>query len=173
METIFQLLCGCLDSLGGVVGLDYKEVSVYVCIYLWPWLCCLAAAAVNVVMALKYLKGVATLELSFMQTLMTGLSSFVTIEFFKLKNLFIGHYEYAYSGDVALNEQSGTPNTVYQMFDICQEDLIEMASDLGMTYAEVNIYIYCYLFGLIMLACWVAFECVYPGKWLLNRLWRR
>ena len=48
-----------------------------------------------------------------------------------------------------------------------------MASQLGMTYEEVNLWVYCYLFLAIALVMWLWFEITIPRKWLLNRLWHK
>ena len=41
----------------------------------------------------------------------------------------------------------------------------------GMTYEEVNLWIYCYLFMAIALVMWLWFEITIPRRWILNRLW--
>ena len=55
----------------------------------------------------------------------------------------------------------------------CAHDLKLMASQLGMTYEEVNLWVYCYLFLAIALVMWLWFEITIPRKWLLNRLWHK
>ena len=50
-------------------------------------------------------------------------------------------------------------------------DLHQMAGELGMTYEEVNLWIYCYLFMAIALVMWLWFEITIPRRWILNRLW--
>lgn len=47
-----------------------------------------------------------------------------------------------------------------------------MASELGLTYEQVNLWVYCYLFLAIALVMWLWFEITVPRRWILNRLWR-
>lgn len=159
MESIFQALCGVLYLIGVAFGFNYEEISVYVCIYLWPALCCIMIAAVLIAAIYNWIK-----KMSFLTILNLMASSSVAIWFFKLTNQFYDHYEFL---EVEPYEM------VHYQFVTCQNDLIAIADRVGMTYAEVNIYIYCYLFAAIALFTWLWFEITYPKKWIINRLWRR
>ena len=156
MELIFDILCGGLLLIGLAFGLNYEEISVYICIYLWPILCSLMVSMVAVAAIYRWI-----LKNSFLNAIVASCSTFATYLFYKLSYQFIEYYEL--SGD--------NQNGIHQMFSLCMNDINIIARNIGMSYAEVNLYIYCYLFGIIMLMTWIGFEIIYPRKWLLNRFW--
>ena len=158
METIFNVLCGLLLLVGMAFGLNYEEVSVYVCIYLWPALCCLMALMVTIAAAYRWWK-----KNTLANTALTALSASVTMTFLGIARQFINYYKY-YGDEV---------NSAHQIFRHCVNDINFIAAQVGSTYAEVDLYIYCYLFALIAVVMWLSFEMIYPKRWLLNRLWRK
>ena len=41
----------------------------------------------------------------------------------------------------------------------------------GMTYEQINLWVYPYLFLTIVMVMWLWFKITFPRKWILNRLW--
>ena len=119
MGKVFQILCGCLASIGKLLGWDYYKASVYVCIHLWPWLC--------VVMALVLLIKAAILANPLW---------IIVCAIYVLFNVFgywavIKHYY---------------PGTIEEIFEHCYFDLMALAQEWHTSYAIVNLIIYIVLF---------------------------
>ena len=161
---IFGFLCVMLYLVGCVFGFTYEETSVYVCIYGWPALCVAMPTVIAQVAFYNWIK-----KLTLWNTVNLALSTGVTIVFCIFAKLFYQFYSYR-----LLDLDSGTIimlDTVHDKFVACAQDLKIMANELGMTYAEVNLWVYCYLFLAIALVMWLWFEITIPRKWIINRLW--
>ena len=158
-EIIFHVLCGLLYLVGLVFGLNYEEISVYVCIYLWPALCVAMPAAIMLTALFNWVK-----KLSWWNTFNLGVSSAVTYAFL----LAAGELTAPYSMVTDFRSVS----TIHEKFIACQSDLMRMANELNMTYQEVNLWVYCWLFLAIAAVMWLWFEITFPRKWIINRLWR-
>lgn len=157
-ELIFTVLCGVLFAIGTVFGLDYETVSVYICIYFLPLLCVLMPASIAVVAIYNWIK-----RLTLMTTLNLGLSLSATYSFLLIAGELTNPY-------IAVNNYRQV-HTIHEKFIACRDDLIIIASNLNMTYEEVNLWIYCCLPIIITLFMWVWFELTIPKRWVLNRLW--
>ena len=155
---IFNLLCGGLLVIGMILGYNYEEISVYICIYLWPILCCLAALFTTILLFYNWIK-----KCTFLQTMLLSLYTCISFVFISLTRQFFHHYQY-YGDNI---------NTVHQQFVLCMNDIQNIANQIGISYSEANLYIYVYLFCIIMLFMWLTFELVFPKKWILNRIWRK
>ena len=57
------------------------------------------------------------------------------------------------------------------VFSIYAKLFYQLANELGMTYEQINLWVYCYLFLAIALVMWLWFEITIPRKWIINRLW--
>lgn len=157
-NLVFGLLCGMLHLVGGIFGCTYEEISVYICIYGWPALCVAMPTIISLVALHNWVK-----KCSLWNTFNFALSACVTYIFSRIASLLIGLYTHGYETHAHLE-------TIHDKFAACVEDLMVMAHQLGMTYEEVNLWIYCYLFMAIALVMWVWFEITIPRKWILNRL---
>lgn len=123
-KLIFGLLCGCLYAIGLLFDWTYKETSVYICIYACPVICVLCAFAGC------FALGIST----FWRRLWTSVNVTCFLLYISTTNMFWKHY-----------------GAVYDPFELCKQDLIELAAKHSMTYEEVNLYIYCNLFFSIIL----------------------
>lgn len=165
-HLIFGFLCGILYLVGLIFGYSYEEISVYVCIYGWPALCVAMPTVIALVALYNWIK-----ELSVWNTINLALSSGTAIVFSLYAQLF-----YQFYNDRPLALEAGNPiklDSAHDKFVACVQDLTTMASELNMTYEEVNLWVYCYLFLAIALVMWLWFEITIPRKWILNRLWRK
>ena len=163
-HLIFGFLCVMLYLFGLIFGFTYEETSVYICIYVWPALCVAMPTVIALAALHNWIK-----KLTLWNTINLALSTGATIVFSIYAKLFYQFYSYRIS-----DLDSGTIimlNTVHDKFIACAQDLKIMANELGMTYAEVNLWVYCYLFLAIALVMWIWFEITIPRKWILNRLW--
>ena len=156
-----MFLCGLLYVFGLMLGFNYEEISVYVCIYGLPILFIVMALAVTVVAVYRWLR-----RMTFWNTLNFMASSCVSYAFWKLGTLFIDFY-------TNFSELHPTLKTIHDKFVACQNDLMRMASDLGTTYEEINLIIYAYIPIFLTIGLWLWFELTCPGKFLLNRLWKK
>lgn len=131
MEIIFKILCGILYCIGLFFGYDYKEISVYICIYGCPIICILMSLILNITITNRLFKKVTVIKI------ILWLISCVYIAF----NLtFFSYICQHYSGDV------------YVIFDQCVRDLQYIAFTCNTTYEYCNIVIYVYLFFSIIIA---------------------
>lgn len=136
MKEIFELLCGILYLIGLPFGWSYQETSIYICIYLWPILCCISTFP-NIIMAILItikhkIKGILILFISLIY-------SFYYIFYAKF---FINRYGI----DV--------PNA----FNKCMIDLKFISDQLGITYEELNILIYVILFSIIIIINYIIYR---------------
>ena len=159
-EVLFYGLCGLLYLVGLTFGLDYEEISVYVCIYLWPALCVAMPAVIMLTALYNWIK-----KLSWWNTFNLGVSSAVTYIFLLAAGELTAPY--------CMVSEFRPVITIHDKFTACQSDLMRMANELNMTYAEVNLWVYCWLFLSIAAVMWLWFEITIPRKWILNRLWRK
>ena len=118
MEIVFKLLCGLLYAIGLAFGWTYEEVSVNICIYACPVICCLMALLGAVHCSSK----------TFFCRILKSINIALLIFYVNCTNMFWHHY------------------AVQDPFQLCVKDITEIASHMGITYAEANIEIYCYLF---------------------------
>lgn len=160
IQLIFHILCGMLFLVGWLFGFTYEEISVYICIYGWPALCVAMPTTIALVALYNWVK-----KCTAWNTLNLALSASASVAFLKIAQLLIGLYTHGYETHAHLE-------SIHDKFRACRDDLVAMANELGMTYAEVNIWIYCYLFLAIALVMWLWFEITIPRKWFINRLWR-
>lgn len=125
MKIVFGILCGILYLIGLCFGLSYEEISIIICIYMCPAVCILCASAAAIYF--RHIKSVAN-------RLLFSLNASITLTYCCIAAAFWRHYRAA-----------------IDPFGYCADNLTWIAEDLNMTYEEVNIYIYCYLFfGIII-----------------------
>lgn len=124
MNYVFYFLCGCLYVIGQVFGLSYKEISVYICIYACPIICILCALV-------SILKG--NIRTIFGRVRFS-INTALLLLYIPITGTFWNHYE-----------------EVADPFQLCVDDITQIANHLHITYQECNIYIYCYLFFSIVL----------------------
>lgn len=126
MEYVFYLLCGLLYLVGIPFGWSYEETSIYVCIYLWPILCCISTVPIfwGSVRILPKIKGFVFTFLSIFYSLIYVDFTIRIIIRYSIKN--------PYS------------------FTNCMIDLKVLAECFGMSYETLNILIYVVLFALII-----------------------
>ena len=163
-HLIFGFLCGMLYLVGWVFGFTYEEISVYICIYGWPALCVAMPTVIALVALYNWIK-----KLTLWNTINLALSAGTTIVFSIYAKLF---YQFYSNRPMAL--EAGTPiklDSAHDKFMACVQDLTIMANELGMTYEQINLWVYCYLFLAIALVMWLWFEITIPRKWIINRLW--
>jgi hypothetical protein len=125
IKLIFAVLCGILYCIGLPFGFNYEETSVYICIYLWPLLCVVAALYVTIKATIR--KDVWIASINGFTLLVYSL---ITITIFK-------HY-------LALP-------SIHAQFNDCMWKLYGLSSNLGISYEALNLLIYVVLFSVIML----------------------
>lgn len=158
-QLFFGFLCGILFVVGLILGLNYEEVSVYVCIYLWPILCTAMPLFLTIYALYKWIK-----KGSFIRTLNLSVLTFITCLFSGISKLFFDNYS-------APNMSHGRMDTVHDKFIACQNDLIHIAGKLNMSYEMLNLWVYCFMFITIVAVFWFWFECMYPKRLFINKLW--
>lgn len=145
-NVIFGILCGCLYVVGLPFGWDYKETSVYICIYLWPMLC----VASTLPISLQLIRNIVYGKKVGLSWLGLPFAMGYTYIYLSTAVLLMGHYlRY-------LNFEG-----IDGVFDNCMRDLMNIANTCHVSYATANLYIYVVLFILI-----VAFNL---GLWWLTR----
>ena len=82
-QLVFGFLCVMLFLVGWIFGLNYEEISVYVCIYLWPALCVAMPAIVAMVALYNWVK-----KLTIWNTINLALSSGIALVMGVYANLF-------------------------------------------------------------------------------------
>lgn len=158
-EIIFHALCGLLYVTGLLFKLSYEEISVYVCIYLWPMLFTAMPVVITLIAFSNWIK-----KLTLWNSINLSASATTTLAFWHIGKEF---WE-LYTMPNVLHEHLGT---IHEQFRACVDDLNTIASQLNMTYIEINLWIYCVLSIVIALTMWLWFEITIPRRWLLNRLW--
>lgn len=124
IEDLFNLLCGFLYLIGIPFGWSYQDTSIYVCIYLWPILCCLSTLPILYISVLTIRKHKIV---GMILMLLSGMYSFYYVFY---TNFIINRYGF------------GVPNA----FNKCMIDLKFIAEQTRLSYAEINIFIYVVLF---------------------------
>ena len=123
MEIIFKILCGILYAIGCLFGLTYEEISIDICIYACPVICCLFAAIGLLLCSNK----------TWFTRMLKATNLALLLFYIENTKMFWNHY------------------SVLDPFQLCVDDLNKIAANLNLTYEEVNIQIYCYLFFGILL----------------------
>ena len=159
LQLIFDFLCGILYVVGLMNGFNYEEFSVYVCIYAWPILCAAMPTIIALVALYNWVK-----KQTLWSTINLAISTGTAYIFWRIANLLIALYTRGYETHPRLE-------TIHDKFTACLEDLMMMSDQLNMTYAELNLWIYCVLFLLISAVMCIWFEITIPRKWIINRLW--
>ena len=144
MTELFQLLCGLLYLVGYPFGWTYQETSIYICIYLWPILCCLSTVPIIFVSLSCIVKH------KISGIVLTLLSVVYLMYYLFYTNLVIDRYNIS-------NVNS---------FNNCMLDLQMIARQTGVTYEALNIYIYVVLFIIIMTINYTIYRII---KWYRNR----
>jgi len=135
MRILFLILCGILYVIGYLFfGWNYHETSVYVCIYLWPYLCACSTLPITFGSICKILYGIKRSLFTYVLPCAVAYSLIM----FDLANRFITHYESCYG------------NNIDRMFYGCQNELKEIARLCNTDYATVNMSIYVILFLIII-----------------------
>ena len=124
IEGLFNLLCGFLYLIGIPFGWSYQDTSIYVCIYLWPILCCLSTLPILYISVLTIRKHKIV---GMILMLLSGMYSFYYVFY---THFIISRYGF------------GVPNA----FNKCMIDLKFIAEQTRLSYAEINIFIYVVLF---------------------------
>lgn len=150
-----------LYLVGHVFGFNYEEISVYLCIYLWPALFTAMPAGITIIALLNWCR-----KLTLWNSINLTLSGTTTCVFWLISKTFYLLYSCPNLVHVQVN-------TVHDQFMACVEDLKFIASQLNMTYIEVNLWIYCVLSIVLTTVMWLWFEITIPRRFLLNRLWLR
>ena len=158
-DIIFGGFCVMLYLAGLVFGLSYEEVSVYVCIYLWPALFTAMPAVITLIALYNWCR-----KLTLWNSINLTASATTTCAFWLISKEFYHLY-------TCPNFVHENLSTIHDQFQACVDDLMAIASQLNMTYIEVNLWIYCVLSIVIALAMWLWFEVTIPRRWVLNRLW--
>jgi len=137
IQTLFDLLCGLLYLVGYPFGWTYQETSIYMCIYLWPIICCISVLPIicqTVLLLLKTRRWWSPIPVLF---------SFVYL------------FYYVFYTNIAIERYGiNVPNA----FNKCMVDITFIAQQTGMSYAEVNILIYIVLFLGILLINFAIFK---------------
>ena len=138
MEIIFKILCGILYCIGLAFVYDYKEISVFICIYGCPIICILTALLINVIITNKLFSKFTAIRVFYF------LISYVYLAF----NLtFFAKICEHYSND-----------NIHYLFDQCVKDFQYLAASCNSTYEYCNIVIYVYLFfGIVAFNLLIAF----------------
>lgn len=160
-EIIFYALCGLFYVTGLALGLSYEEICVYICIYLWPALFTAISVIITLIALFNWCK-----KLTLWNCINLIASGTTTCVF----GLISKKFYLLYTSPNLVHEQV---STMHDQFMACVEDLMFIASQLNMTYIEVNLWIYCVLSIVIAAVMWFWFEVTIPRRWLLNRLWIR
>jgi hypothetical protein len=160
-QLFFDALCGVLFVIGIAFGLGYEEISVYVCIYLWPFLCSMMPTTIFLVALYNWIK-----KMTVPNTINLTASSVVSCIFWSITDYFYDAFSVGY------NQVSGRIYTTHDKFIACKEALITISDNLHITYAEANLYIYCVLFLFIFVVMWFWFECTINKRLFINRIWK-
>lgn len=132
MEIVFKILCGILYCIGLLFGYDYKEISVYICIYGCPIICILTTLLINGVISKKLCTNISIIKLFYL--VISYLYTSVYLVFFAKV---CQHY-------------NSNISTLHMLFDQCVRDFQHIALNCGTTYEHCNIVIYVYLLSAIV-----------------------
>lgn len=131
MEIVFKLLCGVLYLIGLCLGYDYKEISVYICIYGCPIVCIISALVIHLIVAYKLSKKFTVFKV--ILWILSGLYVALNLNFFASV---CEHYN---------------DSNLHVLFDQCVHDFQYLAETCGSTYEYCNIVIYVYLFFFVLI----------------------
>lgn len=131
MTLILKILCSCFCGIGLLLGTSYQDLSVFICIYVYPLICILCS-------------------------LLVPLLTFKVLDFFSpfskiwvTINIVISFFYMMFTSKIwehfSLFE---TPDL--DKFKLWQININKIAEYMDMSYTEVNIYIYGYLFLVII-----------------------
>lgn len=127
---IFDILCVLLYLIGLPFGWTYQQTSVNICIYLWPALCEISYFAVGLAIILRILFGKHRLLALFL------LPYYAYIWYLKYALIIPGiHYHY---------------RNATTAFDMCVQDLLQVAAACNTSYAAVNLIVYVLMFVVIV-----------------------
>ncbi len=154
MNLIFAFLCGCLYVVGLIFGLDYKQVSVLVCCWLWPAICTASVLPLVYVAVRDFFRcKLALTKMLYFVIICIVLAYFVAYLNFTFEVL----DRYPHMNDYA--------------FGMCMQDLQLLASYMGISYETLNVLIYVVLFAVILTfnisACRLLSKC---RNWLEEKL---
>lgn len=155
IKYLFLILCGILYVIGFVLfGWNYHETSVYVCIYLWPYICAFSSLPIVGCLVWRILKNKKrTLSLY----LLPCAASYFWLMLDTARR-FIRHYEVCYN------------NQIDAMFYGCQDELKEIARLCNTDYSTVNLVIYVGLFLLVVAMNSIGTVIVFPKQKRRNYL---
>lgn len=128
MKILFWFLCGLLYLIGYPFGWIYEEISIYICVYLWPCLCTLSTIPIILISFKKILSK------KILGVLFSILSIIYFLYYCYYTNLIICRYSIS-----KLNS-----------FTNCMLDLKIIAEYYKISYEELNILIYVIGFILII-----------------------
>lgn len=133
MEIVFKILCGILYCIGLLFGCDYKEISVYICIYGCPIICILTTLLINSVISNKLYTNISVGKLFYLA---------ISYLYTSIYLVFFAKVCQHYNSNI---------NTLHALFDQCVYDFQRIALNCGTTYEHCNIVIYVYL--LLAIVC--------------------
>lgn len=144
MKELFALLCGLLYIIGYPFGLTYEETSIYICIYLWPIICCISTIPIlilSIINIVKHpIKGI----------ICTIISAMYSYYYYWYTLLIIDRYN--------IHNKNSFMN--------CMIDLKVLAERLNVSYEELNLFIYIVLFIGILLFNFILYRIF---KFILNK----
>ena len=132
MGPSFKFLSDILESMGAPFGIDYIHISIYVCIWLWTSICILSAIPFLSASIKRRKSG---------SHKVGGLAGIIFAAIYILISSTIALY-------FVLRYPVATPN---ESFRLCADDLLALGKHFGLSYAEINIIIYIFLFLLLEL----------------------
>jgi len=143
MEIIFYTLCGLLYLVGLPFGWNYLETSVYICMGLWPWLCLLSTLPIAIGLIARVVKGPGRLW-ALLLLPATAVYSYIYWLYVKCFTTW----------NMSMSEE----------FYRCQNTLMEIAKNLGSTYAIINLLIYIFLFAAIVWFNYCVARIAFPSR---------
>ena len=154
MNLIFAFLCGCLYVVGLIFGLDYKQVSVLVCCWLWPAICTASVLPLLYVAVRDFFR--CKLALTRILYYVIACIAFAYFYFcFCFTNECLDRY----------------PEMDEVTFNLCMKDLQVLAAHIGISYEALNLLFYVVLFAVILTfnisACRLLSKC---KNWLEEKL---
>ena len=145
INLIFAFLCGCLYVVGLIFGLDYQQVSVLVCCWLWPIICTVSTIPILYVVVKNFFRCKMSLTKVF-YSVMICVAFYYFMTYCMITSFGFDTY----------------PNMDAATFEKCMTNLQEMANEYEISYEALNLLIYVVLFAAII--AFNIFLC-----WLLNK----
>lgn len=130
IDAIFYFFCAILYGIGFILGWNYQEASVYICIYLWPVLLGLSSLPILYNAAKNLVR-----KKNFPSVIHFALSA-------GYASVFVWICKYIWS-------RYNQP-TISGQFNKCMSDLTTHAEQLNLSYTELNILFYIVLFAIIV-----------------------